>query len=151
MLKDIESFPFYRDIVLQVKKDTNEHTVAFVWNGSDVEALWILKGTDGYTSKPLSFIERSFAGVSLKESGGRLEISFTFPIGLHRTLYFVSTPEASRNYAVMFKNDDGKISTLEEVFVMMAEGKCLCRCRVLNGPEFVETMPIDLGPIASFL
>ena len=147
----LNELPFYRDIVLVVKKDTNEHCVAFVWNGKEVEPIWILKGPDGLSHKPFNMLERALAGVALTDVNGRLEITFTFPIGLHKTLYFVSTPEGERNFAVVFKNDYDKLSKLEEVFVMMSSGTCMCRCRQLNGIEFVESFPIDMGPLASFL
>jgi hypothetical protein len=152
MLKDLTEFPFYKNIVLQVKKDTNDNTVAFVWNGTSVEPHWILKDDGGYSTKPFSFVERSLAGVAMHEdSDGRLQISFTFPIGLHKTLYFVSMPNSDRDFAVVFKNDDDKLCKLEEVFVLMNSGTCLCRCRVINGTEFVESFKVDFGPIRSFL
>jgi len=78
-------------------------------------------------------------------------VSFTFPIGLEKPLYLVSTPTEDSNFAVVFKNEAEKLSKLEEIFVLMKNSKCLCRCREINGPEFVETIDIDLGPVAAFL
>lgn len=153
MVSDMRDLAFYKDIILQVKKDTNEHTVAFVWNGSSIDPVWILKDLNGhYARKEFSFLERSFASVNLKEDAkGRLAVTFTFPIGLEKPLYLVSTPGEDLNFAVVFKNEQDKLCKLEEIFVFMNEQKCLCRCREVNGPEFVETIPIDLGPVASFL
>jgi hypothetical protein len=146
---DLSSLSFYKDIILTVAKDTNKNIIAFVWSENKIEPVWIF---EDLKVQPFSFLEKTFSHVGLHEdANGRLEVRFSFPIANKKTLYLVKST-GPLNYSLVFK-EDGVISKLKEVFVKMAESPnvCLCRCETVDGKEFVETSPIDLGPLAQFM
>jgi hypothetical protein len=141
------------NIILTVSKDTNKNIVAFVWTDNKVEPVWILDRNNEIVVQPFSLIESAFAQVALHEdSQGRLEVHFSFEVANKNTLYLVKST-GPKKYMLVFKRSDGAICKLKEVFVKMAErpNVCLCRCETTDGQEFVDSFPIDLGPLAQFM
>lgn len=152
---NIEALSFYKDIILTVSKDTNKNIVAFVWTDNKVEPVWILDRNNEMIVQPFSMIESAFAQVGLHEDPqGRLEVHFSFEVANKNVLYLVKNNTAGpKEYLLVFKRADGVVCQLKEVFVKMAEvpSVCLCLCETTDGQEFVDSFPIDLGPLAQFM
>lgn len=147
---DLSLLPFYSDIILTVAKDTNKNIIAFVYSDNKIEPYWVF---EDLRVQPFSFLEKTFAHVGLHEDpNGRLEVHFSFNIANKKTMYLAKAV-GPQKYQIVFKRSDGIISKLKEVFVKMAEqpNLCLCRCETVTNEEFVETFPIDLGPVAQFM
>lgn len=127
-------------------------------SASGLKARWLIRQAEGQpvtSLEDVSLLHEAALDMNLTEdSEGRLEVTFGVPIAAGYKLFLVATGDPEGPHAVVFRKD-GQLARFAEVFLQASEGQAFCRCFWLSGAasgeEFVETMQVDLGPLAAFM
>lgn len=160
----LAGLPDAQNALLAISKNTNAHLIGLYWNGSDVQARWILRSKTPphpvHAVEDFSALQATMMDIQVEaKPDGKLEAKFGgLPVMDNRKLYIVSLPPSSgaAAYGIVFSKEDGEPAQLREVYVDIAPSgsasKCYCRCRSLpSGEEFVEVIDVDLGILAQFM
>lgn len=154
----VRQFADSSNAILAVTNSSSANIVAFYWNGSGVEAKWIMRSK--HTHEVLSIDSMNvlhFAACGIHheiDHKGRIRVYIGLlpdsnPFG---PLYIVNDKD---RFCVVFKHASGRVARLEEIFMDIRDKPrvtSFCKCAFADTDEqFVETLEADMGPIASFL
>ena len=141
--------------VLAVTKTVNAHILTFVFNDGAIDCKWILRDNDHniLKIKDVPYLEKMLISVGLEpQSDGRVKVIFSMPVAMdNRDLFFCKMPDGfAQVYGIVFDDPRGPCY-IKEVFVDISASLSYCRCATLaSGIDFVETVPVNLGPFKSF-
>lgn len=148
--------PNSENLVLAVSKSKNRHVLAFYWNGTGIDAKWILvyDGSEP-TAEPVSYLQSLALGLQLSEDAlGRLKVSFALELADKRHLFLVATEDSDRKYSIIFDDAVRGLCVLEEIYVQFGDSfevNCICKCKQEDGTTFCDVVAANLGPFAQFM
>jgi hypothetical protein len=154
----IKTLPDARNAIFAITRSGSSDILAFYWLNDEFDIRWIMKTpTNSWTTEPISLVHKVAMDLSLEQEDTRVVIKFPLSLGPNRKLFFVRTPNESREYSIVFHSEEAShgLSKLNEVYLDLTASdptKCYCRCESLDDrTEFIECVPIDLGSLRSFL
>jgi hypothetical protein len=144
------------DSILAVTKTVNAHILAFIFADGAIDCKWVLRDNDlnVLKVKDVPYLEKMLLSVGLEtQNDGKVKVVFSMPVAMdNRDLFLAKMPQGfKQKYGIVFDEPTKGPSYLKEVFVDIEASLSYCRCAVLSsGLEYVETVPVNLGPFKSF-
>jgi hypothetical protein len=146
----VSSQPECAGAIMAISKSTNQNILAFILKGdSMMDYKWIHVHDNKVTNvTELSSVDRMFVDIQLLQDGPNVRIKFSLPVAEDKELFLM---KVGPSFAIVFEDKSHGLCQLREIFLQVEESKAYCRCKALNvGYEFMETIDVNLGPLASF-